>query len=36
VARAVAAGDERGAARALDALLDNIETFTRSTLRTDF
>jgi DNA-binding GntR family transcriptional regulator len=35
-ARAIAAGDEAGAARALDALLDNIETFTRATVSTDF
>jgi DNA-binding GntR family transcriptional regulator len=35
-ARAVAEGDEAGAARALDALLDSIEAFTRATLSTDF
>ncbi len=35
-ARAIAAGDEAAAARALDALLDAIERFTRSTVSTDF
>ncbi len=35
-AHAVAVGDESGAARALDALLDSIEAFTRATLSTDF
>ena len=35
-ARAIAAADEEGAARALDALLDNIEAFTRATFSTDF
>ncbi len=32
LARAIAAADERGAAAALDALLDNIESFTRATV----
>ena len=36
IARAVAAGDPRAAARASDALLDNIEAFTRNTVSTDF
>jgi DNA-binding GntR family transcriptional regulator len=36
VARAIAAADPVAAAAALDALLDNIEAFTRSTLSTDF
>src|SRR5690606_29627019 len=36
VARAIAAGDPATAAKALDALLDNIEAFTRATLSTDF
>lgn len=36
IARAVAEGDEAAAAKASDALLDNIETFTRSTVSTDF
>ena len=35
-ARAIAAGDEAGAAKALDSLLDNIEAFTRATFSTDF
>ena len=35
-AQAIAQGDEDGAARALDALLDNIEAFTRATFSTDF
>jgi DNA-binding GntR family transcriptional regulator len=35
-AHAIAVGDEAGAARALDALLDAIERFTRSTISTDF
>lgn len=35
-AKAIAAGDEDGAAKALDALLDNIEAFTRATFSTDF
>jgi DNA-binding GntR family transcriptional regulator len=35
-ARAIAIGDEVGAARALDALLDSIEAFTRATVSTDF
>ena len=35
-AQAIAAGDEDGAAKALDALLDNIEAFTRATFSTDF
>jgi DNA-binding GntR family transcriptional regulator len=35
-ATAIAAGDENGAAKALDALLDNIEAFTRATFSTDF
>ena len=33
---AIAAGNEEAAANALDALLDNIETFTRATVSTDF
>jgi DNA-binding GntR family transcriptional regulator len=36
VARAIAAGDEEAAARASDALLDNIDAFTRATVSTDF
>lgn len=36
IAQAIAEGDEAGAARALDALLDNIEQFTRATLSLDF
>ncbi|MBA3478665.1 MAG: FCD domain-containing protein, partial [Lautropia sp.] len=36
VAAAIAAGDEDAAARALDALLDNIEAFTRATVSTEF
>jgi DNA-binding GntR family transcriptional regulator len=35
-AKAIAAGDEQAAAAALDALLDNIETFTRATVSTEF
>lgn len=35
-AHAIATGDEAAAARALDALLDNIEAFTRATVSTDF
>lgn len=35
-AAAIAAGNEGGAAAALDALLDNIEAFTRATFSTDF
>jgi DNA-binding GntR family transcriptional regulator len=35
VARAIAAGDEPAAAGALDALLDNIESFTRATVSAD-
>ena len=35
-ARAIADGDEERAARALDALLDSIEAFTRATVSTDF
>ena len=35
-AQAIAAGDEDAAATALDALLDNIEAFTRATFSTDF
>ena len=35
LARAIAAADERGAAAALDALLDNIESFTRATVSAD-
>ena len=35
-ARAIADGDEAGAAKALDALLDSIESFTRATVSTDF
>ena len=36
IARAIAAGDEDAAAAAMDRLLDNIETFTRATVSTDF
>jgi len=36
VARAIAKGDESGAARALDVLLDGIEAFTKATLTTEF
>ena len=36
IARAIASGDANLAAQAADALLDNIETFTRSTVSTDF
>ena len=36
IARAIAAADGDLAARAVDALLDNIEVFTRSTVSTDF
>jgi len=32
IARAIAAGDEKGAAHALDRLLDNIQSFTRATV----
>jgi len=35
IARAIAAGDESAAGKALDRLLDNIETFTRATVSTD-
>lgn len=35
LARAIASADERGAATALDALLDNIESFTRATVSAD-
>jgi DNA-binding GntR family transcriptional regulator len=35
-AKAIADADEKAAARALDALLDNIETFTRATVSTEF
>jgi DNA-binding GntR family transcriptional regulator len=35
-ARAIAEGDADAASRAADALLDNIETFTRNTVTTDF
>jgi DNA-binding GntR family transcriptional regulator len=36
IARAIAAGNERAAAAALDRLLDNIASFTRATVSTDF
>jgi DNA-binding GntR family transcriptional regulator len=36
IARAIAAGDPKAAAKASDALLDNIEAFTRNTVSTDF
>ena len=36
IARGIAAGDPDTAGRAADALLDNIETFTRNTVSTDF
>lgn len=36
IARAIAAGNEKASAAALDRLLDNIETFTRATVSTDF
>jgi DNA-binding FadR family transcriptional regulator len=36
MARAIAKGDEDGAARALDLLLDGIAAFTKATLTTDF
>jgi DNA-binding GntR family transcriptional regulator len=36
IARAIAAGDQRAAGRALDRLLDTIEKFTRATVSTDF
>ena len=36
IARAISAGDEDAAAAAMDRLLDNIETFTRATVSTDF
>ena len=35
IAAAIADGDEEGAARASDRLLDNIEKFTRDTVSTD-
>lgn len=35
IARAIGAGDENAAAKATDALLDNIEAFTRATVSTD-
>ena len=36
IARAIGAGDEETAARAVDLLLDSIEAFTRATVSTDF
>ena len=36
IARAIAAGDQDAAARALDRLLDTIEAFTRATVTTEF
>lgn len=36
IARAIAKGDEAGAATATDRLLDKIESFTRATVSTDF
>lgn len=36
LARAIAQGDEEGAAKALDVLLDGIQAFTKATLTTDF
>ncbi len=36
IAKAIAEGDEAGAASASDALLDNIESFTRNTVSTEF
>jgi DNA-binding GntR family transcriptional regulator len=36
IARAIARGDEAGASRALDLLLDGIEAFTKATVTTDF
>lgn len=36
IARAIADGDEAAAGRASDALIDNIDAFTRSTVTTDF
>ncbi len=36
IARAIAAEDPKAAAKASDALLDNIEAFTRNTVSTDF
>jgi DNA-binding GntR family transcriptional regulator len=36
IARAIATADEGGAGRSADALLDNIEAFTRNTVSTDF
>lgn len=36
IAQAIADHDETGAAQALDRLLDNIETFTRATVSTDY
>ena len=35
LARAIASGDESAAAQRLEALLDNIESFTRATVTTD-
>jgi len=36
LARAIAKGDDEGAARALDVLLDGILAFTKATVTTDF
>ncbi|HBJ85850.1 MAG TPA: GntR family transcriptional regulator, partial [Verrucomicrobiales bacterium] len=36
LSKAIADGDEAGAAKALDALIDHNETFTRSTVNTDY
>ena len=36
IARGIAGGQPDAAGRAADALLDNIETFTRNTVSTDF
>ena len=36
IARAIAAGDDPGAAAAADSLLDMVESFTRATVSTDF
>jgi DNA-binding FadR family transcriptional regulator len=36
IARAIADGNQSAAAKASDALLDNIESFTRNTVSTDF
>ena len=36
IARAIARGDEAGAASAVDRLLDKIESFTRATISVDF